>query len=207
MLLNPRTANQRTFINMLYSNTPIVIGHGPAGTGKTLMAAYIGAHRLARGEFQKIVMTRPTVSVDEQLGFLPGSMQKKMDPWVTPIFDAFKKYYSPKQIKNLVENGAIEICPLGFMRGRTFDKTYFICDEMQNSTPSQMQMAITRIGEDTKIIITGDPRQHDRGFENNGLVDLVDRCTHEDYIEHVKFIDTDVQRNKYIQRVLEMYAK
>ena len=185
---------------------PIVIGTGPAGTGKTFTASYIGAQKLASGAVTKLVLTRPAVSVDENIGHLPGTLEKKMGPWTRPIFDSLEKYYTKKQIKTLMDNGDIEICPLAFMRGRTFDKAWIIADEMQNSTPSQMKMTLTRIGEDSKIIITGDVTQHDRGFAQNGLSDFIKRFDGElDGIVHVNFSTMDIKRHPIISEVLKIY--
>ena len=166
---------------------PIVIACGPAGTGKTMMACK------AAPPSKKIIITRPAVSVDEQHGFLPGDLNKKMSPWVQPMTENLKNY---------------EVCPLAYMRGRTFDNAWIIADEMQNSTPSQMKMVLTRIGKDSKLVITGDNGQYDRGFENNGLEDLLER-----FREHpihgvglVQFTEQDVKRNEIIKAILRMYA-
>ena len=115
------------------------------------------------------MITRPAVSVDEQHGFLPGTLEEKMDPWLRPIYDVFYKFITPAQVNNLINKQQIEICPLAYMRGRTFDNAWICADEMQNSTPQQMLMLLTRIGKNSKLVITGDPAQHDRGFEKNGL--------------------------------------
>jgi phosphate starvation-inducible PhoH-like protein len=170
----------------------IVIASGPAGTGKTFMACK------AAPLGKRIVMTRPAVSVDEQHGFLPGNINKKMEPWVRPMADALNH-----------RSNQIEVCPLAYMRGRTFDDSWIIADEMQNSTPNQMKMVMTRLGKDSKLIITGDVGQHDRGFENNGLEDLIQRL--QDYpvlgIGHVQFSEKDVKRHPIIRDVLKLYDK
>jgi len=148
------------------------------------------------------------VSVDEQHGFLPGSLEKKMDPWTRPMFDAMYRYMSPKQVKTMIEDRRIEICPLAYMRGRTFDNAWIIGDEMQNSTPSQMKMLLTRIGDDSKIIVAGDIAQHDRGFENNGLSDLISRILNSSSdISHINFSENDIVRNQVIKEILSMYSK
>ena len=149
----------------------------------------------------RLILTRPAVSVDEQHGFLPGTLEKKMEPWTRPMFDCLHKYISPKDVKNYVE-----ICPLAYMRGRTFENAWIIGDEMQNSTPAQMKMLLTRLGEGSKMVVTGDVQQHDRGFEENGLSDLTRRVfTVSDYIHHVAFTDEDVVRHPAIREILSMY--
>lgn len=166
---------------------PIVIACGPAGTGKTMMACK------AAPPDKKIIITRPAVSVDEQHGFLPGNLNKKMAPWVQPMTDALTKNF--------------EICPLAYMRGRTFDNSWIIADEMQNSTPSQMKMVLTRIGKGSKLVITGDNGQYDRGFEKNGLEDLLRRLTDSPVmgISLVQFSENDIKRHEIIKDILRMY--
>jgi len=201
----PRNISQIRYIEYLYSKAPIVIGTGPAGTGKTLLACHSGAKALIKGNVSKLVLTRPAVSVDEQHGFLPGSMEKKMDPWTRPMFDALHRYISPKQVKEMMTLQKIEICPLAYMRGRTFDNAWIIGDEMQNSTPSQMKMLLTRIGNDSKMVVTGDVNQHDRGFENNGLSDLISRIRPSENILHLDFTNDDILRSEVIKEILELY--
>jgi len=201
----PRNISQIRYIEYLYSKAPVVIGTGPAGTGKTLLACHSGAKALIKGNVSKLVLTRPAVSVDEQHGFLPGSMEKKMDPWTRPMFDALYRYISPKQVKEMMIQQKIEICPLAYMRGRTFDNAWIIGDEMQNSTPSQMKMLLTRIGTDSKMVVTGDVNQHDRGFENNGLSDLISRIRPSENILHLDFTTDDILRSEVIKEILELY--
>jgi len=202
MKIIPKTPNQVLYKRLLDNkHHPVILATGPAGTGKTLMACYTGAEKLALGHYQRIVMTRPAVSVDEQHGFLPGALERKMEPWTRPMFDCFHKYIDPKQLKNYVE-----ICPLAYMRGRTFENSWIIGDEMQNSTPAQMKMLLTRIGDGSKLIITGDTQQHDRGFEDNGLADLVKRIyRNSEFIHHQHFTDEDIVRHPAIREILSMY--
>jgi phosphate starvation-inducible PhoH-like protein len=169
---------------------PIIIASGPAGTGKTMMAC-----RAAAKHARHVILTRPAVSVDEQHGFLPGDLSKKMEPWVRPMKDA------------LSPSTKFEICPLAYMRGRTFDNAWIIADEMQNSTPNQMRMVMTRLGKDSKLVITGDTGQYDRGFENNGLKDLLMRLetNYINGIEQVRFTDEDIKRHPIIRDILQMY--
>ena len=206
MAFSTRNLVQRKYIDLLYSSMPIVVSTGPAGTGKTLLACHAGSKALATRQVDRLILTRPAVSVDEQHGFLPGSLDKKMEPWTRPMFDALHRYMSPKQVKLMVEERKIEICPLAYMRGHTFDNAWIIGDEMQNSTPSQMKMLLTRIGEGSKMIVAGDTAQHDRGFEENGLADLIarlDRGSHS--IRHVEFTEDDIVRSEVIKEILRMY--
>lgn len=207
MVFSPRNITQRRYIDLLYSSLPVVIGTGPAGTGKTLLACHAGSRALASRQVERLILTRPAVSVDEQHGYLPGSLEKKMEPWTRPMFDALHRYMTPKQVKLLIEDRKIEICPLAYMRGRTFDNAWVIGDEMQNSTPSQMKMLLTRIGEGSKMVIAGDVDQHDRGFEENGLSDLVSRLSKNSLsIRHVNFTDDDIVRNEVIKEILSLYT-
>jgi len=203
----PRTLTQRAYVMCLDNpRVPVVIGTGPAGTGKTLFACHVGAQKLREGAVKRIVMTRPAVSVDEQHGFLPGTLENKMDPWVRPMVDIMSNYYSQKKIDEMLYDRVIEICPLAYMRGRTFDHAWIMADEMQNSTPNQMRMVLTRIGQGSKMVVTGDVDQHDRGFEQNGLWDLISRVTPDDeLINVVQFGQGDIQRNKVIRQILKLY--
>jgi phosphate starvation-inducible PhoH-like protein len=193
-------------MDLLHANAPVIIGSGPAGTGKTLLACHAGSKALAEGRVDRLILTRPAVSVDEQHGFLPGSLEKKMEPWTRPMFDAIHHYLPPRKVTQLIQDRRIEVCPLAYMRGRTFDNSWIIGDEMQNSTPSQMKMLLTRIGENSKMVITGDPDQHDRGFEDNGLSDLISRIySDSNDIFHVKFEESDVVRSEVIKEILRLY--
>lgn len=205
-MISPRTFNQRKYLDLMYSSAPVVVGTGPAGTGKTLLACHAGSKALLAGQVQRIILTRPAVSVDEQHGFLPGNLNKKMEPWTRPMFDALYRYFTPKKVQDMVLNQQIEICPLAYMRGRTFDNSWVVADEMQNSTPSQMKMLLTRIGEGSKMVVAGDTQQHERGFEDNGLTDLLMRvCSLSTNIYHVEFTDEDVVRSEVIKEILRMY--
>lgn len=204
--LLPRNVSQEFFIDQLEdTNKDIVFAVGPAGTGKTLLATLAAIQALKSGQVKRIVITRPAVSVDEQHGFLPGTLVDKMQPWVLPILDYFYEYYTKQQVLNLIESGVIEIAPLAFMRGRTFHHSWIIADEFQNSTPNQMKMLLTRIGTNSKIIVTGDIQQHDRGFEVNGLKDVLSRVQQVKGISVCKFSDSDVERHPIIESVLAMY--
>jgi phosphate starvation-inducible PhoH-like protein len=208
--LKPRNPNQEKYLKMLESAThPIIIATGPAGCGKSLWACVQGVRMLQKGAINKLVLTRPAVSVDEEHGFLPGTLEQKMDPWIRPLYDVLYKYYTPKQITQLIEKQVIEICPLAFMRGRTFEDSWIILDEAQNTLKNQMLMTLTRIGHGSKLLVTGDPAQHDRGFESNGLVDLIERVQRtssaQSDIALIQFGDEDIERHPVIQKVLRLY--
>ena len=155
-----------------------------------------------------MVVTRPAISVDEQHGFLPGTLQEKMAPWTRPIFDVFEEYYSPEQIEYMVNDNKVEIAPLAYMRGRTFKDAFIIADEMQNATDSQMKMLLTRIGDNSKIVVTGDLDQHDRGYESNGLKCFIERMKSHtsDRIKLVEFNRSDVERHPVVSEVLGIYS-
>ena len=174
VVLVPRNLNQETYIEKLLNpSNVIVFGIGPAGTGKTMLAVLAAIKEYKEGTVDRIVVTRPAVGVDdEKHGFLPGDLNSKMEPWTRPIFDVIQEYYSPNEVKKMLEEGVIEISPLAFMRGRTFKKAYIIADEMQNATPNQMKMLLTRIGDDSRMVVTGDIQQTDRREAQNGLINF-----------------------------------
>jgi phosphate starvation-inducible PhoH-like protein len=200
--------NQNIYHNALHNlSLPIVACVGPAGTGKTYIACNTAIHALKSGLVDKIVITRPIAPVDdEQLGFLPGSLIHKMDPWTRPIFDIFSDSFSTIQIKSMVKNGVIEVEPLAFMRGRTFKRSFIIADEMQNSSPNQMLMILTRIGLGSRLVLTGDMKQTDR-FSDNGLLDFIDRLRLRpiDDICVVHLNTSDICRSPIVSSVLRLY--
>ena len=208
ILYNPKTVNQEKYMNILNKKEDyIALVVGPAGTGKTLLACSRAISNLKDNTIDKIVITRPAVSVEEEIGFLPGNMVKKMDPWTRPIFDIFEEYYSKIQISNMISNGQIEISPLGFMRGRTFKNAFIIADEMQNSSPNQMFMLLTRIGNNSRMVITGDLEQSDK-FDNNGLKDLLKKCDTYEKLKNIyviKLNKDDIQRSELVQEVINLY--
>lgn len=204
----PRNLHQEDLLEYLDdASKHIVFATGPAGTGKTMMAVQMGIRKLEDGVVDRLVITRPAVSVDEQHGFLPGDLKQKMEPWTRPIFDFLEEYYTPKKVLQMVENKTIEISPLAFMRGRTFKKSWIIADEMQNATQEQTKMLLTRIGEGSKIVVTGDLAQHDRGFTNNGLKDFLQKLNANNHttIAHVQFGKRDVERHPVVADVLKIY--
>jgi phosphate starvation-inducible protein PhoH and related proteins len=208
--LVPRTRNQERLVLALQNvDTSIVVTVGPAGTGKTYLAMVAAVKALKEGAIERIVMTRPAVGVEgEQHGFLPGNLVAKMEPWTRPLLDVMREYYRPQDIAAMIEDQVIEIAPLAFMRGRTFKNSWIIADEMQNATPAQVKMLMTRIGQDSKIIITGDVEQADRNRGDNGLMDLCERLEHSTVngIAVCKLETRDVQRHKIIGDVLKLYA-
>jgi phosphate starvation-inducible PhoH-like protein len=206
--ITPRNFNQDELLGLLEDrNINIVFAVGPAGMGKTLISTLAGIKALKENDIDKFVVTRPAVSVDEQHGFLPGTLQEKMAPWTRPIFDVFEEYYSPEQIEYMLNDNKVEIAPLAYMRGRTFKNSFIIADEMQNATDSQMKMLLTRIGDNSKIVVTGDLAQHDRGFESNGLKLFIEKLmrSKSDRIKLVQFNQGDIARHPVVDEVLNIY--
>ena len=206
----PKTENQVKYVNALNSNSSkIIIANGPAGTGKTLFACLKAINLLNKDEIKKIVITRPIIPVEEEeIGFLPGNMVKKMDPWTKPIFDLFLEYYSKVELDFLINKTSIEICPLAFMRGRTFKHSFIIADEMQNSSPNQMKMLATRIGENSKMVITGDLQQSDI-LKENGLKDFINKINkYNNSSKLINIIDLDnkdIERSEIVKKVIDIY--
>jgi len=207
--LQARSINQRDYIELLLNpRNTIVFAVGPAGTGKTMLACLAALKAYSENKIDKIVLTRPAVEVDEQHGFLPGTIQQKMEPWTKPIFDVFQEYYSPKNISRMINEGIIEISPLAYMRGRTFKRAFIIADEMQNATKSQMKMLLTRIGDDSRMIVTGDLNQSDRLYDN-GLYEfqhLLNRYNDTDHISSIHFEKKDIRRHAVVEEVLRIYG-
>jgi phosphate starvation-inducible PhoH-like protein len=212
-IYKPKSINQQKYLQAIEDdNTKLVIVNGPAGTGKTLFACISAIELLKNNNINKIILTRPLVSVEEEIGFLPGSINQKMDPWTKPIIDIFSEYYKQPEIEQMIYNNILEIIPLGFMRGRTFKNSYIIADEMQNSTPNQMKMITTRIGENSKMIITGDLNQSDLK-EKNGLDDLIKKYELysnineiDDLIKIIKLENTDIERSKIVKTIMSIYS-
>jgi phosphate starvation-inducible protein PhoH and related proteins len=209
--LKPKNAKQAYYLDILKRDTPhVVIASGVAGSGKTLLATIIGIEKLLNGSVRKLVVTRPTVPVGDDIGYLPGTLNKKMEPWIRPIYDSLSMHYSSNKIENMFKENIIEVVPLTYMRGRTFSDSWIICDEAQNLTIDQSLMVLTRIGQNSKMVITGDPMQHDRKFGDNGLIDLMNKVSmsyHEPnpYFEVVEFTEDDVERHPIIPHVVKMY--
>ena len=174
-----------------------------------MLAVQYGIKLFQEGLVEKIVVTRPAVSVDEDLGFLPGTLNEKMAPWTRPIFDVLSEYYQKKDIEKMLEEGVIEISPLAYMRGRTFKNAYIIADEMQNATVNQMKMLLTRLGEGSKMVVTGDLAQADR-LSDNGLIDFCNLLESKEYLEHidiVRFDARDIERHNAVKEVLAVYGE
>ena len=206
----PRNRAQETyFLKLQDPNKTMLFALGPAGTGKTLLATQTAVKLLKEKQIDKIIVTRPAVSVDEQHGFLPGTLEKKMEPWTRPIFDVFAEYYYAKEIQNMLLEGIIEISPLAFMRGRTFKNSFILADEMQNATPNQMKMLLTRIGENSRMVITGDLKQADR-IEDNGLIEFIRllKTSSRDlkHVDIVNFGQKDIERHPAVKEILEIYG-
>jgi len=196
----PKTPGQCKYMLALRSPKPIVVGTGPAGSGKTMLACHVALEHVSRFQRPRIVLTRPIVATDEDMGYLPGDMDQKMEPWTRPMYDIFEQSMTHTQMDRF-----ITVEPLGYMRGRTFTDTLIIADEMQNSTPNQMKLLLTRIGEGTKLIVTGDLEQSDLG-KDNGLENLIYKmqCQELEYITHVEMGDADIVRHPAVKEILKV---
>jgi phosphate starvation-inducible PhoH-like protein len=197
----PKTPGQCEYLRVIQTHKPIVIATGPAGSGKTMFGCQVAAEKLANKGCKRLILTRPIVATDEDMGYLPGEMERKMEPWIRPMMDVFENYLTRSQLEKHV---CIE--PLGFMRGRTFNDSFIIADEMQNSTPNQMKMLLTRLGDNSKLIVMGDIKQSDLG-PRNGLADVVKRVNglELEYIEHVIMDDEDILRHPAVAEILKLY--
>lgn len=206
----PKSRGQEQLVlDLRNPNNAISIVSGPAGTGKTYLIMLSAIKALKTGQIDKLILTRPAVEVDEEKhGFLPGDLNSKMEPWTRPLLDILKEFYTPRDIAKMLEDGVIEISPLAFMRGRTFRNAWVIADEMQNATPSQMKMLLTRIGEGSKIVVNGDVEQTDRKANNNGLLDIISKLKS----KNIRGLSTcvlsakDIQRHPIIGDLLTLYT-
>ncbi len=207
------TENQCAFVRAVRDNSVVVLS-GPAGSGKTMCAVDAGVRILKsrdkESEIKRLIITRPAVCVSEEHGFLPGSLEEKMKPWMMPIYDSLLNHFSQQEIDNLINARIIEISPIAYMRGRTFQNAFVICDEMQNCTASQVKMVLTRIGTNSKMVLTGDPDQDDLRANDgsNGLKDLLSRLDRNgvpEGVEYVKFTRDDIMRHPVISNVLSLY--
>ena len=205
----PKNDSQWKYVGALQNpNHKIIIATGPAGTGKTLFAVEYGVRQFLMGKYKKLIFTRPAVSVEEDLGYLPGTLEEKMAPWIRPIYDILYKFISPSEVTEMIQEKQIEISPIGYMRGRTFMDTWIVADETQNCTMGQFKMLLTRIGENSRMVITGDLDQHDRKGGINGLADFLDkfRRVRSDSITSIEFEKGDIEREEVVKEVLHIYA-
>jgi phosphate starvation-inducible PhoH-like protein len=203
----PKTINQKRYVDSIRRNT-VTFGIGPAGTGKTFLAVAMAAAALSRREVNRIILTRPAVEAGERLGFLPGDMMAKVDPYLRPLFDALHDMLDPERVAQHLDRGVIEIAPLAFMRGRTLNDSFVILDEAQNTSPEQMKMFLTRLGFGSKVVVTGDITQIDLPRDNtSGLVQVGDILEEIDDIAFVRFGGEDVVRHKLVQRIVEAYGE
>jgi phosphate starvation-inducible protein PhoH and related proteins len=201
----PKTVNQKRYVDCIRKAT-VTFGVGPAGTGKTFLAVAMAAAALSRNEVNRIILTRPAVEAGERLGFLPGDLMAKVDPYLRPLFDALHDMLDPEKVSQHLERGVIEIAPLAFMRGRTLNDSFVILDEAQNTTPEQMKMFLTRLGFGSKMVVTGDVTQVDLPREQrSGLIVVGDVLDAIEGIEFVRFGGEDVVRHKLVQRIVEAY--
>jgi phosphate starvation-inducible protein PhoH and related proteins len=201
----PQTVHQKRYVDSIRENT-ITFGIGPAGTGKTFLAVALAAAALSRREVSRIILTRPAVEAGERLGFLPGDLMAKVDPYLRPLFDALHDMLEPERVTQHLERGVIEVAPLAFMRGRSLNDSFIILDEAQNTSPEQMKMFLTRLGFNSKMVVTGDVTQIDLPREeDSGLLVVGDVLTDVDGIEFIRFGEEDVVRHKLVQRIVAAY--
>jgi phosphate starvation-inducible PhoH-like protein len=201
----PKTVNQKRYVDSIRNNT-ITFGIGPAGTGKTFLAVALAAAALSRREANRIILTRPAVEAGERLGFLPGDLMAKVDPYLRPLFDALHDMLDPERVTQHLERGVIEVAPLAFMRGRTLNDSFIILDEAQNTTPEQMKMFLTRLGFNSKMVVTGDITQVDLPRDqDSGLIVVSDILDGVEDIDFVRFGDEDVVRHKLVRRIVAAY--
>jgi len=201
----PRTVNQASYMNAIH-NSPVTFGIGPAGTGKTYLAVVLAIHYFLKGKVERIVLTRPAVEAGENLGFLPGDLIQKINPYLRPLYDALFELLSFEKVTSLIEKGYIEIAPLAYMRGRTLNNAYIILDEAQNTTTSQMKMFLTRLGNNSKFVISGDVTQIDLGKPQfSGLVQCQKILRGIDGIEFINFTREDISRHPVVEKIVAAY--
>jgi len=203
----PRSANQLKFVNLI-KDKDLVFAVGPAGTGKTYLAVACAVEALLKKEISKIILSRPAVEAGERLGFLPGDLKEKIDPYLRPLYDALNDLIPSKTLERYLENNTIEIAPLAFMRGRTLENSYIILDEAQNTSSMQMKMFLTRLGKNSKMVIAGDSTQVDlpRG-EKSGLKEILNIMPRIDEIGKVLFKKDDITRHSLVTKIVEAYEK
>ena len=206
-IVRPRTVGQKKYVDGIKNNT-IVMGIGPAGTGKTYLAVAMAAKAFKAHEVNKIILTRPAVEAGEKLGFLPGDLQDKVDPYLRPLYDALFEMFGADNFSKYMEKGIIEVAPLAYMRGRTLEGSFIILDEAQNTTSEQIKMFLTRLGNDSKMVITGDVTQIDLpDSKSSGLIEAMKVLRNVDDIYIHKFNEKDVVRHKLVQDIVKAYEK
>lgn len=205
LLIKARTANQRKMVEAVETND-LVFAMGPAGTGKTYTAVALAVRALKNKAVRRVVLTRPAVEAGESLGFLPGDMKEKLDPYMQPLYDALRDMIPAERLAQFLENGTIEIAPLAFMRGRTLDRSFVILDEAQNTTPNQMKMFLTRMGPSSQFIVTGDPSQIDLPTKQaSGLPHALSTLSHVNGIAHITLDGRDVVRHPLVRKIIAAY--
>jgi phosphate starvation-inducible PhoH-like protein len=205
--VTPKTIGQKRYVDAIRSNT-VTFGIGPAGTGKTYLAIALAVAALQEREVARIILTRPAVEAGERLGFLPGDLLAKVDPYLRPLFDALHDMLDAERLASYMDKGMVEVAPLAFMRGRTLNDSFIILDEAQNTSPEQMQMFLTRLGFGSKVVVTGDVTQIDLPREQaSGLIQVQDILANIDGIAFVRFSHQDVVRHKLVQRIVEAYKQ
>jgi phosphate starvation-inducible protein PhoH and related proteins len=203
--IRPKTAGQKRYVDAVRDNT-VTFAIGPAGTGKSYLAVALAVQALQAKEVNRIILTRPAVEAGERLGFLPGDMLQKVDPYLRPLYDALYDMVEPEVVVRLMERGTIEVAPLAYMRGRTLNDSFIILDEAQNTTPEQMKMIMTRLGFNSKMVVTGDITQIDLPKDqNSGLITVSEILEGIEGIEFIRFGGEDVVRHRLVQRIVEAY--
>jgi phosphate starvation-inducible protein PhoH and related proteins len=206
-ILAPKTVNQRRYLEAIERND-MVFGIGPAGTGKTYLAVAMAVSALVNKQVARIILTRPAVEAGERLGFLPGTLQEKVDPYLRPLYDALYDMLDNERVEKLLERNVIEVAPIAFMRGRTLNDSFIILDEAQNSTPEQMKMVLTRQGFNSKMVVNGDVTQIDLpNAKRSGLIDAVEVLKGVEGISFVQFDEKDVVRHTLVQRIVKAYER
>ncbi len=205
--VKPKTMGQKKYVEAIRDNT-VVFGVGPAGTGKTYLAVAMAVRAFKEGRVQRIILTRPAVEAGESLGFLPGDLQTKVDPYLRPLYDALFEMFGEETYARLAERGVIEVAPLAYMRGRTLNESFIILDEAQNTTPEQMKMFLTRLGAESQAVVTGDITQIDLpSSKRSGLVEVIRILKNVENIQIQRFSEKDVLRSKIVQDIIRAYEK